>query len=113
MISAWNANRITHRGVPNLQGQRMGTNVIHPSEVPTGTEASAMHRGQGGRLTDPHSLGTDPLDGNDALKEQRELNYSCTVNKTYAEIFHELLIGNKQPFEQATLQYIALTHLFA
>ena len=75
--------------------------VIHPSEVPTGTEASAMHRGQGGRLTDPHSLGTDPLDGNDALKEQRELNYSCTVNKTYAEIFHELLIGNKQPFEQA------------
>ena len=110
MIQAWNAHSIPNHGVPNLlQSHRCGTTAIHPFEVPTVDSAAVMYRQQGGRLTDPRTYGTDPLEGDEELQTQRDQLHESSVGCPISSVFNQLICGDQQPFETAITSYITIT----
>ena len=88
---AWKNNHLPLRGIPNvLQSDRNGTSCIHSAEIATVEAAAADYRQQGGHLSDPRSFGTDPLSGNDAIVQQREV-FKQRVHNSFVSIFADLI----------------------
>ena len=109
-ISAWNSHHLPLRGIPNLlQSHQNGTISIHSSEIPTAEEAAAAFRQQGGHLSDPRPYGRDPLEGDDALTQQREEIFEERIGSSFSDVFGNLLAGNSDLFERAVLQYVLVT----
>ena len=109
-ISAWNCHHLPSRGIPNLlKSHCNGTTVIRPHEIPSTQQATDDYRQQGGTLSDPEPFGYDPLANDATLRDQRDVVFSERIRTTFPDIFHQLLIGNTVPLEEAILMYISIT----
>ena len=110
LVASWNAHYISGRGIPNLlQYQRNYTTPIHPAEIATVVDAAAEYRQQGGRLTDPQPFGSDPLEEDSQVVEQREETVLQRIGMSFEGIFNNLIAGNKDPFERVIMLFISVT----
>ena len=106
MINAWNSHPIPNRGIPNdLQLQASHTIPILPSEIPGVTDAVTMC----GHLRDPVSFGTDPLEGDSALCQERNEQWLIKCGMDPDQMFTEIISGNHSILENAILHYIDIT----
>ena len=113
-ILAWNSHRIPgmRGGVPNYLAAAPQTARIQANLLPSPSEAVRLHQNQGGRLSEEHSFGRDPLEGFLQLQRLRERDF-FTLNPPMIIIFQDVLHGNGRLFRLAVQNFIRLTSLFA
>ena len=108
MIISWNSHFIPRRGVPNiLRSTRFGTTSIDSHVLPSVRSAVSMYTDQGGHLSDPSCVGSDPLQGDVALMQQRESEWLSACDAS--DLFSDVLLGNISSLNDAIQLYVTLT----
>lgn len=108
MIISWNSHFIPKRCIPSvLRGTQFGTLAIDSQDLPSTEDALSMYSAQGGHLSDPTEVGNDPLEGNEALMQQRESEWraACCVS----DLFGDVLLGNTSSLGLAIQLYVSIT----
>ena len=114
MVQAWNNHFIPRRGIPKrLRLERSGTSRIHPSEVPSASTAVSTYASQGGRVTNPFSIGFDPLHNDTSLMQQREDQWISSCGMSVEDLFSNLISGNSLPLENAITAFIRITRVLS
>ena len=114
MVAAWNSHPIPRRGIPNqLQDQEYNTCMIHQSEVPDGASAVQQYRQQGGQITDPSALSSDPIGDDQSLFQEREVRWLRECGMGVSDIFSQLVSGTSLPLENSVLSFIRITNELA
>ncbi len=114
-VTAWNFHRIMGRngGIPNLLAGNNRTTTLPNHVIPETSSVIATYTSSGnGRLTAPHSFGTDPLIQHPQLQSLRERDFSNHFPNM--DILFESVLHNRGDlFKQALLYFISLTTNFA
>ena len=107
MIQAWNSHPIPRRGVANeLQLRAFHTTPIRPASA---NDAVTLYRDQGGCLTDPATIGSDPLETDPNLFVVREDKWLAKYGLNVHQIFSDVISGNHLPLENTVLHFIDIT----
>lgn len=114
-ISAWNSHRIPgiRGGIPNtLASHAPQTTHLASANVPSTSQATWLHQNQGGRISDEHTYGRDPLAGYEHLQQLRERDF-CQMYPNTQEVFQNVVNGNGSRFKHAIKSFINCTRSFA
>lgn len=114
-IRAWNCHRIPGQagGIPNSLAQlTTQISALHPSNVPSVSDAVNLHESNRSRLTRESTFGLDPLQGYPHLQRLRERDFH-SVYPSMELLFSDILHNQGTSFKEAILLFISLSLCFS
>ena len=99
-------------GVSNERQQhRYETTAVPSHAVPQADNAKRLYEAQGGRISEPGTLGTDPLKDRPDLVQRRDGLFHAR-NPSFDNIFGNVVSSNEQFFVDAIISFYDLTRHF-
>lgn len=109
-VPAWNCHTIPGKGIPDvLFANNQRTATITADFLPPAHVLAAEYIRNGRSLTHPTAFGSDPLDGQPGLQQQKDSLFRAYY-PDFESIFSSAIIGHNDVFGDALLTYIDITH---
>jgi ribulose-5-phosphate 4-epimerase/fuculose-1-phosphate aldolase len=99
-----------HSHIPNdVMRTNNKISTLDLRNLPCSSQAVSMYHQEGGRISDEHGFGEDPLQGDDAKASIRAQAFDDRY-PSYDAIFHEVVNMNPALFKNALRFYIDVTY---